>query len=205
MLDKGLNSALNCSEVQGQTVALSETKEKSDAFSLVDQPSLFAPADNSSKEVAVFEETAGMGERKAGRPKGARNKSTKEWVDYFMNKIGESPLIVLGKLYTKDTKELAREMCCDRLDALKMQISAASAVLPYVHQKQPVAIEVASEELPTIQIFTSPTVYQQINNGNGQVKREIIVDGIASTTPEQISLENKDLAIDTIAESDNKV
>lgn len=210
MQDKGLFEALKSSEVRTQTEVLAE---KSEDFSLHDQPSLFAPADNSSKEIAevgstapFFEEAAGLGlEKKAGRPKGAKNKSTKEWVEYFMNTVKESPLIMLGRLYCKDTKMLAREMCCNRIEALKIQVAAANAVLPYVHQKQPIAIETSTEELPTINIFTSPTVYQQINNGNNQLKKEIIVDGISSTEVEEIPLKNNDLTIDYLEESENKV
>ena len=210
MQDKGLVEALKSSEVRTQTASF---PEKSEDFSLSDQPSLFTPAEISSKEIMpakpqapFFEETAGLGlEIKAGRPKGARNKSTKEWVEYFMSTVKKSPLIALGELYAKDTKLLARELSCHRIDALKIQIAAASAVLPYVHQKQPIAIETSSEELPTINIYTSPTVYQQINNGNNQVKKEIIVDGIASTSIEEISLKNNDLTTDYFDESENKV
>lgn len=154
----------------------------------------------------LFKEMSGLGseERGRGRPKGAKNKSTKEWVEYFTNRF-ESPLVALGKLYTQDTKSLAREMCCDRLDALKIQVAAASSVLPYVHQKQPVALEIATEELPTIQIYTSPTIFNQINNGQNCLKKEIIVDGIASTTTEEIPLKINDLCIEDKTESEKKV
>lgn len=197
MDEKGLNTALKCSEVQRQT----------EASPISDQPSLFAPAEISSKEKAeaptgdpIFNEAASLGvDKRPGRPKGAKNKSTKEWVDFFLSKVKESPLIALGRLYSENTELLARRLCCKRLDALKMQVAAANAVLPYVHQKQPIAIETSSEELPTIQIFTSPTVYQQINNGNNQVKKEIIIDGIASTTAEEIPLKINDLTIDNNA------
>lgn len=203
MDEKGLNTALKCSEVQRQT----------EAPAISDQPSLFAPAEVSSKGKApavtsdpVFDEVAGLGiDKRPGRPKGAKNKSTKEWVEYFLSQVKESPLIFLGRLYSEKTDLLARRLCCKREEALKMQIGAANAVLPYVHQKQPIAIETSSEELPTIQIFTSPTVYQQINNGNNQVKKEIIIDGIASTTAEEISLEINDLDISKNAQSEKKV
>lgn len=205
MEEKGIKTALKSSEVRRQAEASAKKSDDLFASSLVDQPSLFAPADNSCKgnerdfaAVPSIEETQGSGviERKAGRPKGAKNKSTKEWVDYFLSTVKESPLIFLGRLYAQETKALARKIQCKREDALKLQISAANAVLPYVHQKQPIAIETGGDELPTIQIFASPTVYQQINNGANQVKREIIVDGIASTTAEEISLNNNDLMIE---------
>lgn len=195
---KGIKTALKCSEVQRQAPefeknSAADLTETSDLFSLADVP--VATPDTSSKELQPsFEET--QSSRKAGRPKGAKNKSTKEWVEYFMTTVKESPLIALGRLYAQDTVQLARKLQCKREDAMKMQISAAVAVLPYVHQKQPLAIETTSEELPTINIFASPTLFQQFNNGNGQVKKQIIVDGVASTTAEEISLNNNNLALE---------
>lgn len=215
MNENGIKTALKSSEVQGQTAEFEKiqtlpgcSEKQSDLFLqnsspaldhiLPEQPSQVQSVQgNSCKEIsatsgngALFNETMGSGleERKAGRPKGAKNKSTKEWVEYFTNKF-ESPLIALGKLYTQDTKQLARTMCCDRIDALKLQISAATAVLPYVHQKQPIAIETHAEELPTINIFTSQTMFNKISNGSNQVKREIIIDGIASTSVDEIDVE----------------
>lgn len=214
MDEKGIKTALKSSEVQRQTVDFAEKIPAKNSVAISDhQPSLFASADVSSKEEAapaesgrVSNETAGLGlERKPGRPKGAKNKSTKEWIEYYLNTIKESPLIFLGRIYTEKTDLLARRLSCKREDALKMQIGAANAVLPYVHQKQPIAIETTSEELPTIQIFTSPTVYQQINNGNNQIKKEIVVDGIASTTVEEIPLKINNLDIDDNSKSENKV
>lgn len=223
MLDKGAEKALKSGEVQRQTADILKKNSAADAAAV--QQNLFggslqnaASPDQTNFSGAVLApaqtqagndsqrlpEAEVIENRGPGRPKGSRNKSTQEWVDYFMTK-NKSPLMVLGELYSKDTIELAREMRCDRIDALKLQISAANAVLPYVHKKQPLAIETTGEELPTINIYTSPTMYQQINNGVGQVKREIIVDGIASTTPEEISLKNNDLTLLEVGKSEKEV
>lgn len=101
--------------------------------------------------------------KKAGRPKGARNRSTEDWRKFFFAKVKKSPLIMLGELYCKDTAELAREMSCDRIDALKTQVAAANAVLPYVHQKQPIAIEDHSQNLPAIYINVSQADAKLLN------------------------------------------
>ena len=93
-------------------------------------------------------------------------------------------------------------MCAKREDALKMQIAAASAVLPYVHQKQPVAVQVQTEELPTINIYASQSLFNQFNNGSGKVKPEIIIDAEAETTPEEITLKNNDLMIEEQSQSE---
>lgn len=99
--------------------------------------------------------SGGAGNKKAGRPKGAKNRSTEEWRQYFFARISKSPLIMLGELYCKNTADLAREMSCDRIDALKTQVAAANAVLPYVHQKQPIAIESIGDNVPCIYINVS--------------------------------------------------
>lgn len=101
---------------------------------------------------------------KAGRPAGARNKSTEEWVRYFLSRY-RSPMTALAEIYSRPTDELVAHLqaIADKhsvvkagegegitvgvsrihpLEVAKMQIAAASALLPYVHKKQPMAIEV---------------------------------------------------------------
>ena len=202
--EKGIKPALKSSEVERQASRSQKKNLADSSSSLPVQSSLFGQISGNvgtsaviSEPVASFSEVPGLGaERKPGRPKGAKNKSTKEWVEYFLNTVKESPLMFLGRLYAQETVALARKMQCKREDALKLQVAAANACLPYVHQKQPIAIETGGDELPTIQIFASPTVYQQINNGSNQIKREIVIDGIASITPEEIPLKNNDLMIE---------
>lgn len=215
--DNGIKSALKSSEVVRQAADFSEKKsaaaEADDLFNgLCEdkniQASNIVPAESgqSGKQEALFNDTSVLGQdnRGPGRPKGAKNKSTREWVEYFLNQCS-SPLIFLGKLMTEDTASLARRMCADRIDALKVQVGAANALLPYIHQKQPLAIENVGDELPTINIFTSRATFNQLNNGNNQLKKEIIVDGISSVAPEKISLENNKLIDCIVAESENKV
>lgn len=209
MLDKGINTALKSGEVQGQTKEfqkkISETSSVQSSADLFDalssdnisEQQVLKPVesvDNSSKEVALFQDTSGLGQEKrsAGRPKGAKNKSTKEWVEYFLNRC-KSPLMFLGQVITEDTETLARKMCANRIEVLKVQVGAANALLPYIHQKQPLAIENIGDELPTIQIFTSPTTFNQLNAGDNRVKKEIIIDGISSATPQQIDIKNNNL------------
>lgn len=102
---------------------------------------------------------------KAGRPAGTRNKSTEEWVKYFLSRH-RSPLTALAELYSRPLGELVDELqamsdkhkrwkpgsetrdgyweCIqiNPLEVLKMQQQAMVALLPYVHRKQPMAIEV---------------------------------------------------------------
>lgn len=95
----------------------------------------------------------------AGRPKGRRNRSTEEWRKLILAKHS-SPLEFLAAMWSRTPKELAEELGLyervqvgpslweDRLatgEAFKRQVEAATAALPYLHQKQPLAIETKGE------------------------------------------------------------
>lgn len=85
------------------------------------------------------------GERKGpGRPSGARNRRTEAWVDYLLGKH-KSPLEFLAEVFTKDRKELCRDLGCKPIEALKLQIDAAGTLAPYLHQKQPQAVQIDSK------------------------------------------------------------
>lgn len=187
---KGIEKALKSSEVKTRAAEFEKEKSPATLSLFNDQTSV---PDNSPSFLPVQSTNQVPEERGRGRPKGSTNKSTKEWVDYFLKQVKKSPLMFLGELYAEKTEDLARRMCAKREDALKLQIAAASTVLPYVHQKQPVAVQIENEDLPTINIFTSPTLFQQFNNGSNKVKPEIVIDALADTTPEEISLENNEL------------
>ncbi len=114
--------------------------------------------------------------RKAGRPAGSRNRSTREMVELFLSRY-QPPLMVCGEIYTRSPAELARELgmvrevdvvppgmeiistiperigaegqliapkrfvVWDLEAAFRLQCDARDAALPYVHQRQPLAIE----------------------------------------------------------------
>lgn len=102
-------------------------------------------------------------ERKAGRPKGARNKSTEQWRQYLLSRY-RSPLVGLLELYSRSPADLAEELglyayhegklMVDREgnpvlatgEAFKAQLAAMIAALPYLHQKLPQAIDVKTPE-----------------------------------------------------------
>lgn len=92
---------------------------------------------------------------KGGRPAGARNKSTEEWRAYLLARY-RSPLVGLLEIASRSPRELAQQIGLyeyfqdvdgdvrQRLavvDAFKIQVDALKAALPYLHQRQPLAIE----------------------------------------------------------------
>ena len=96
---------------------------------------------------------------KAGRPAGARNRSTDEWLRYLSGRY-RSPLVGLAEMWSRTPRQLAEALelykwhegkpvldvlgqhVLDTGAAAEMQQRAMMAALPYWHKKQPMAIEV---------------------------------------------------------------
>lgn len=76
-----------------------------------------------------------------GRPAGSRNKRTEEWVAYLLGRY-RSPLVMLAETYSRTTASLAAELQCKKSEAFDIQVKAATALAPYLHQKLPQAVEV---------------------------------------------------------------
>ncbi len=76
----------------------------------------------------------------SGRPKGARNRRTQEWVDYLLARH-RAPLEALAEVLTQGPEALRAELGCERLEAFDRWLRVAEALLPYLHQKQPMAIQ----------------------------------------------------------------
>jgi hypothetical protein len=87
---------------------------------------------------AEAEPAAPAGERRGGRPPGARNRRTEEWVDYLLSRY-RSPLIVLAETYSRPAEVLAAELGISRAEAFAMQLTAARELAPYVHARQALA------------------------------------------------------------------
>lgn len=121
----------------------------------------------------------GVSGPKGGRPKGARNRRTQEWVEYLLSRY-RSPLVFLLEAYSRSPRELAEQLQLYKFhegklvlapvldangvqlrdaagelrwqpslatgEAAEIQVRAAIAALPYLHQRQPLAIEVQDEK-----------------------------------------------------------
>src|SRR5262249_2657057 len=90
-----------------------------------------------------------------GRPPGARNKATKDWTRYFLTRFG-SPLEVLGQIMRADVDALVKQVGCTALEALQEKRIAAATVLPFVHSRQPIALDVRERKLVHLTIDNTP-------------------------------------------------
>ncbi|HRN83274.1 MAG TPA: hypothetical protein PK857_00520 [Hyphomicrobium sp.] len=125
---------------------------------------------------------------RAGRPKGARNRSTEEWRRHMLSRY-RSPLVFLAEMWSRTPAELAQQLGLYKFhegklvtvrvrnpdtgeerdepvlatgEAAAMQQSAAIAALPYLHQKLPQAVEISTP--PRRGVF----VFGELPTGGGQ-------------------------------------
>lgn len=82
---------------------------------------------------------------RGGRQPGARNRKTREWVEFLQRRY-QSPLVMLAETYSRPVDELARELGCTKLEAFDRQVEAAKHLAPYMHQKLPTAIELGNAD-----------------------------------------------------------
>lgn len=124
--------------------------------------------------------------RGPGRPTGSRNRRTAEWVDHILGRY-RSPLLFLAETYTRPVEQLAAELGCDKEKALALQMTAARELAPYVHQKQPVAVEVDARGVVQLVINTgADQALAAPDGGDDAVRIEGVVvkegnDGSSST------------------------
>lgn len=87
--------------------------------------------------------------RSPGRPKGARNKSSQQLLA-AVQALGADPAMSLVRTYSMDVKALSRKLGCEPLEALKVQVDAMKAVLPYVRSRAPQEHHVKGENVTLV-------------------------------------------------------
>lgn len=127
--------------------------------------------DDTAREVA---------RRGPGRPKGSKNKRTEDWTDFILRHY-PSPLEALARIYSMSAQQLADELKCTRLEAIKVQASAAMALLPYMHSKQPIAVEIDSKGVVTLVVTGAQPGDQVVRPGDNAtiIDATVIKDGNA--------------------------
>jgi len=82
---------------------------------------------------------AAVARRLAGRPPGARNKRAELLAKEVIARFGD-PIVKGLALVTMDADELAARAGCSVLEAIQEQRLWLSVVLPFTHQRQPLAV-----------------------------------------------------------------
>jgi hypothetical protein len=120
-------------------------------------------------------EAAGPG--KKGRPPGARNKKTEEFVS-FVRAIGGDPMIGLAKASAMDALTLAKALSAKPFDVWKLQQELRKALLPYFHAARPAELKVAGGGALAVAVFTGegPRGDQEAE-GRDAVEALMTIDG----------------------------
>lgn len=92
-------------------------------------------------QVEVLNKT---GNRGVGRPLHSRNKRTVEWAEYLLTRYA-SPLEVLAQMAVARVDELAARLGCTKFEAYQEKRLAAIALVPFIHQKQPLAVNFSNK------------------------------------------------------------
>jgi hypothetical protein len=113
-------------------------------------PKTGANAAHTALQQEMFTTPAGAdGGRGAGRPPGATNKRTRELVGLIATTYGGTPAEKIARFVFVDEKTellerakvLAKDLNCKPVEALRIILDLAKELLPYCHQKLPLAIE----------------------------------------------------------------
>lgn len=130
---------------------------------------------------------------KRGRPAGAINKKTVALRQYLGAMGFKDPAVVLAQTYSRPVEELALWLGCEKADAFKMQISAAESLMPYLHGKMPLKVEIDDKPMPVV----------VMNFGShGQAQGQIAAAGGA--TGLGIMIEHQSQENEQILESENE-
>lgn len=127
-----------------------------------DQPSLFGADPVEPDGLGPVDEVAAA-PRGRGRPAGSRNRSTEEWSRFILTRY-RSPLLGLAELAQATPVDLQRDLGgaptkdkadgCTLVEAVKIIMAAQQALAPYLHQKQPLAIDAGGVGLMQVIINT---------------------------------------------------
>lgn len=82
----------------------------------------------------------------AGRPRGQRNYRNQRVADFILATEGD-PLIELVRMGMLPVNDLAAALGCSKAEAFSEKRQCLIAVLPYVHQRQAIAVDVTNNKI----------------------------------------------------------
>lgn len=140
--------------------------------------------------------------RGRGRPPGALNKANRAFARYFIEKYGD-PASVLGEIMTTPPDLLYQQMVAAQggeskhkkltgADALRMIREAADTMMPYIHGKMPVQLDVnqRADVILNIPGLTDPAHLAEIIGDDGlseaDLQRLQVADGAVFTPFEEV-------------------
>lgn len=100
-----------------------------------------------------LEGVAEIGERRPGRPAGALNRKTRVLGDYLRSLTSyRDPALILAEAASRTPEEIATQLGCTKYEAEKLRLGCAEALMPYLHGKMPVELQIEDSRLPVLMI-----------------------------------------------------
>jgi len=117
-------------------------------------------------------------ERGVGRPPGALNRRTEAMLSYLEARY-RSPAVALAEVYSRPVDTLAQELGCPRLEALRIQVSAMIASLPFWHSKLPIAVHIEGKGMVALSIQGMAALAAATSQKEGEItiEAEIVENG----------------------------
>jgi hypothetical protein len=108
--------------------------------------------------------------RGRGRPPGARNRRTTDMLEYLERSGYAPPMLRLARIAAADTKTLATSLRCRIAEAFDRQQAALIALLPYWHQKLPIAAEIEAKGALAVYVGQPPAGGSDAGGGSAPVQ-----------------------------------
>lgn len=160
-----------------------------------------------------------------GKRTRGRGRRTQEWVDYILSRY-RSPLIGLAEIAARPVRQLAEELELYArspvtglliydldgqpvlrgdaiLEAAKLQKSALEALAPYLHSKQPQAIEVQSKQRGLLVIGDLGAVMAQSDGLSLPLATREENQRVIDVTPDQSDAPSSDARANPLRPNDN--
>lgn len=138
-------------------------------------------ADAAPLQPALLPEAAPAGgPRGRGRPAGAINRKTADFIRYLGASGLQLPGVHLARAYSASIEEMLQELGLEntadnRRWAAERQDEAARALLPYVHERRPVAVQVSGDRPIAIVMGV------ELGDGSGETATEDELEGTVLT------------------------
>ncbi len=127
---------------------------------------------------------------KAGRPKGAVNRSTEEMVKY-LNTFGSGPLVGMAKVVNltddlgmPDFARIAEATGLKKAAAAEFWLKCCNAIAPYMHQKMPIAVNISPGADTELVVINAGRVVGDGSSDENSLISEVYGD-IIDVTPDE--------------------
>jgi hypothetical protein len=122
-------------------------------------------APETERVVDLREKRAAKDGSNRGRTPGVRNRRTLEMANFLLRRYA-SPLEILAQIAVARVDELSASIGCTKLEALQEKRLAAIALVPYLHQKMPVAVDVTNTKVVHLTI-NEPALLSDVTGVGG--------------------------------------